>query len=575
MVLWACQSFLLFLYNFPMQRFSLPILFCLAVAYLSFFFQLGNLLFVGADEPRYARIGWEMLQRNDFVTPTLNGRPWLEKPPLLFWLEAVSYRVFGMGEGAARLPAAFLALLGCTLTAVLGRRIQGDRVAFLSFLVLATSVLYFGLARAASTDMPMTALLTASVVAGWLALERGSAGWAAWAGFFLGLAALAKGPVALLLFGGIFLLERLVPGKREWSRLQLAALVLLFLLTAFPWYWLVWKENGSNFILTFWVNHHLARFVTDLHHHSQPFWFYVPVLLLGFFPWVFFLPSGLIRISRSLIRKGVESERQIVFLWCWALLPFLFFSLSSAKLPGYILPSLPPMALLVALEWDRFLKGELRQYRFMKFQLTVQQAFTVVVAGVLLFTLHLEYDAGAVGGLVALPLLAAAGGSLWEFHRGGRLTVFVWLVGCITLGVAVTAWQAAPAVQNFHSAGALAAASRPLISEQNPLVLYRYFHHTAHYYADYQTTPEAVESIAELTDYMKSNPQPYYLLLTKEEGRREIRESFHPELLGHTGKLFLLRIEGVETGGTIPDREDFQPAEAEHTDHESRESGWE
>ena len=189
--------------------------------------------------------------------------------------------------------------------------------------------------------MPLVAGFTIAVVAAHQASRGYSFEWALAAGGGLGLAVLAKGPVALVLFGGIFVFYALLTQAYPWTWKQTLLGLLAFLAAVVPWYGLVWLRNGPDFVATFWLNHHLARFLTSIHHHSHPFWYYIPVLLIGFFPWVFFLFSSAARLMRNRA-SALRLHREEVFLWVWFVVPFVFFSASGSKLAGYILPALPP-----------------------------------------------------------------------------------------------------------------------------------------------------------------------------------------------------------------------------------------
>ena len=378
-------------------------LFCLIVAYLTLFYQLGNLAFVGADEPRYARIGEEMVLRGSYVTPTLNFHPWLEKPPLLFWLEAASFRVLGVHEWAARLPVALLAVLTTLAIGFFSFKLMGWRGAILTTLILTTSGLFFVFARAASTDMPLVAMLTVAMVSAFVATSQKGVLWGAGAGGALALAVLAKGPVAVVLFGGVFLFYCLLIQELPWNWKQSALGVMVFLAVALPWFWKVWLENGSNFVATFWLNHHLARFISDLHHHSEPFWYYLLIVLIGFFPWVFFLASAVTRLWRDRKRMTEEGSRAQLLLWLWVVIPLLFFSLSESKLAGYILPVFPALAVIVALEWDRYLGRDRISSRAMGGQLITLIGCAFLLALALPLGFHFHYRSPATGGLLSLP----------------------------------------------------------------------------------------------------------------------------------------------------------------------------
>lgn len=519
-------------------------LFCGLVFYLTLFFQLGNLAFVGADEPRYARVAEEMNLRGQYVTPTLQFQPWLEKPPLLYWLSAASFRLFGVSEWAARLPVALFAAAAAVAAAFLALRFAGARAALFTLLILPTSGLYFVYARAASTDMPLTASFTVAMVCGFLATRSRSPVWGVAAGLALALAVLAKGPVALLLFGATFLFYFFVKPHLFWSWRQILSGAPIFLAAAVPWYWLVWKENGFDFIATFWWNHHLARFVTSIHHHSQPFWFYVAVLIPGFFPWAFFLPSAVRRLWRLRSRLWNGEELPEVFLWLWFLVPFVFFSLSESKLAGYILPGLPALALLVAVEWDHYLEAEIGSYRLIRPELAVLSAATVVLVVVLVVGFQLRYGSWAVGAVLALPLAASLVWARYEMGRRRLERIVPSLAAGMALLAALAYWQGAPRVEDYHSARKLSVLVRDEVSREQPLILYRYFHHTAQYYTGYRTTREAFSSLEALQAYLAEHPQQRYLLLTQAPGWEDLHEAYRPLLVRRQGNLYLVEIDG-------------------------------
>jgi len=514
------------------------IAFVLLAVYLTLFFQLGGLSFMGADEPRYARISEEMLLGDDFVTPKLEGSPWLEKPPLLFWVQALSFRVFGVSEAAARLPVALLGLLCALAMGGLARHLAGLRAGVLSILILSTSILFFIFARAGSTDMPLTACLTVSLVCGFRATGSRNLIWSLLSGAALGAASLAKGPVALILFGGIFTVYFLWTEKLGWRWRQLSAGSAAFLATSIPWYWSVWIENGYSFFVTFWLNHHLARVMSDLHHHSQPFWYFLAVLAVGFFPWTPFLAGSITRLLR---RRGGSADNARIFLWIWVALPVVFFSLSESKLPGYILPVVPALALLVALDWERALSDESAAKKSLRIQWLALVGSTLLMAAAVVYMSRTYYASNA-GLWVALPLAASILWGARESRAGRQERAFLSLVGGMVLAAAAAFTFLSPAVEHYHSSRGLARASQPMISEDRPLVLYRYFHHTALYYTGYQATREEIPSLAHLREYSAQNPQSQYYLLTKEAGWRDLAALQGSESVLEEGNLRLVRL---------------------------------
>jgi len=316
-----------------------------------FFYGLGSFGLIGADEPRYAQVAREMLARHDCITPTLGGKPWLEKPVLYYWQAMLAYSIFGVSDWAARVPSAIDATLMVLGVYLFLRRLRpGFHLD--GALMTAAAAGAVGFARAAATDMPLAAMFALAMMA-----------WYAWwetsakvylGGFYvcLALATLAKGPVAPFLAGTMIVLFAIFAQD---SNIILKTLWLpgmaLFGAVAAPWYVAVQVRN-PDFFRVFVLEHNLARFGTNLYHHPEPFWFYIPVVALGLVPWVVFTAASALETIR-----GWWSERSALFesrdalsafLVIWLAVPVLFFSISQAKLPGYILPALPAGTLLVA-----------------------------------------------------------------------------------------------------------------------------------------------------------------------------------------------------------------------------------
>jgi 4-amino-4-deoxy-L-arabinose transferase-like glycosyltransferase len=330
-----------------------------AIFYFCFFSGLGAVGLVGPDEPRYAAIAREMASSGDWVTPRLFGQPWFEKPALYYWSAALAFRAGLTNETAARLPSGIFALLATLGLAWAARRTYGGRTAVTLLLMLPTCAGMIGFAHAAATDMPFAACLTLAMIAGaqvvWEKKGAGGVGsraalpwvWECAWGFFLGFATLAKGPAALALAAGSVALW--VIATRRWRdalRLFNPAGIATFLLTALPWYVLCAARNPT-FMRVFLLEHNLERFATNRYQHAQPFWFFAPVLLLALFPWTSLL-GACGKDALRVYREKRLADSPGVFFAAWAIFPFLFFSLSQSKLPGYILPAVPPLLLLVA-----------------------------------------------------------------------------------------------------------------------------------------------------------------------------------------------------------------------------------
>ena len=320
------------------------------VAFL-FYFGLGAFGLLGADEPRYAQVAREMLERHDWIVPTLGGQTWLEKPPLFYWQAMLAYAVFGVSDWAARLPGALDAMLLVMGVYFFLRRLHPG-FALDGALMAASTAAVVGFAHAASTDMPLAATFTLAMLSWYLWWKTSRRFELALFYIFLALAVLAKGPVAPLLAGVVIVLFALAAHD---SRILLRALwipgMVLFALLALPWYVAI-QVRRPEFFRVFILEHNLERFSTNLYHHDQPFWFFAPVLLLGLLPWVVFIAVAAwetVRAWWSEPRAGFDSEAALqVFLGLWLVVPVLFFSLSRSKLPGYILPAIPAGPVLLA-----------------------------------------------------------------------------------------------------------------------------------------------------------------------------------------------------------------------------------
>jgi 4-amino-4-deoxy-L-arabinose transferase-like glycosyltransferase len=316
-----------------------------------FFFGLAYFGLLGADEPRYAQVAREMLARRDWITPTLGGKPWLEKPAFYYWQTMLAYSIFGVSDWAARLPSAVDAtLMVVAIYSFLRRFRPGFQLDGALMAASASGVI--GFARAASMDMPLAAAFTIAML-GWYAwYESARRSYLAMSYIFLGLAMLAKGPVAPFLALAIVVIFAAAKGDYHLiARTCWIPGIVLFFVTALPWYLAVQVRN-PEFFRVFILEHNLGRFGKDLYHHTQPFWYYLPVVLLGLVPWTMFVSLALvetIRAWRSEKRELFQSGDALsVFLAIWLIVPFAFFSFSASKLPGYILPALPAGTLLLA-----------------------------------------------------------------------------------------------------------------------------------------------------------------------------------------------------------------------------------
>ncbi len=373
----------------PSQPLILLVL--LVLSSLLFFLGLGDMGLTDRDEGRNAEAGREMFASGDLLTPTFNGELRVAKPVFVYWLMTMSYHVFGVNEFAARVPSALFGVALILMQYLFLSRLRGQAVGLFGALMLLLNVEILALGRMALTDSVLIFFTTFSLYGFWLGLhETGSRRHWIW-GFYVGmaLATLTKGPVGLAvpLTTAILYLTAARRWTTYWQRGVPIAGTLLLLLLATPWYAAMFVIHGDAYASQAKV-HTVGRFLSPMEGHGGGLWFYLPVLLLGFFPWSGLLPAALVRAYKSWREargKGLEVEDQEFseqaasglaplapgrpdsqnlewFAALWVVGVFVFFTLSSTRLPHYIGPLFPAAAILTALYWSQCLKDPLTKW---------------------------------------------------------------------------------------------------------------------------------------------------------------------------------------------------------------------
>lgn len=294
----------------------------LAVAWFS---TLDYRKLVRPDEGRYAEIPREMAVSGDWITPRLNGLKYFEKPALQYWATAAAFQTFGQKEWTVRLWPALTGFLGILLAGFTARRLFGEREAWLSAAVLGSSMLYVSIGHLATLDMGLTFFMEGALCGFLLAnradiADKYACRWMMFTWAMLALATLSKGIVAPVLAGGTLVFYSLVAWDfSPWRRLFLVRGLALYLLICAPWFVLVSQRN-PEFFHFFFIHEHFERFLTKSHQRYQPWWYFVPILLLGSLPWTTFLPQILLHgwQRRS---SGFQAGR---FLLVWSVLIYLF-----------------------------------------------------------------------------------------------------------------------------------------------------------------------------------------------------------------------------------------------------------
>ncbi|HQT40765.1 MAG TPA: glycosyltransferase family 39 protein [Polynucleobacter sp.] len=308
---------------------------------------------IPSDEGRYAEISREMLVTGDWVTPRYNGYKYFEKPPLQIWATATAFNLFGIGDWQARLWTALTGFLTILFVGFTGARIYNARAGWIAALVLASSPMWVIGGHINSLDMGLSAFLVAALCSLLLAqtsrLQSGTRNWmwACWA--LMGLATLSKGVVGLAIPGMVFVVYSITAWDwKIWKHLYIISGTIVFLAITAPWFVLVAQRN-PEFLEFFFIHEHLQRFTQTAHSRTGPIYFFIPLLILGFLPWVAQIPG-------AIGQAWQERNRQFSSGWlltCWFAVILGFFSLSQSKLPGYIIPIFPALALIVGNRLDR------------------------------------------------------------------------------------------------------------------------------------------------------------------------------------------------------------------------------
>lgn len=330
---------------------------------------------VGPDEPRYAQVAREMFERGDWVTPTLGGYDWFEKPALLYWLQIASYHLFGVTEFAARFGSALFGLGTIAGLWLVGRAVEQNTEGFsfanLLAFVAASSLGILVFSRGASFDIILTFPVTAALASYFIYERQSEMGRGRGIPlflffFFVGVSVLAKGLIGIVFPYAIVTFYHLISWKRPNRRLVIGVLwgTIVAAAVAALWYVPMYLANGWKFIDEFIIQHHFQRYTSNKYFHPQPFYFFFWVLPLMTIPWLPFFFLGLWKGAKDLV-SGYESKTQgrdpfislLFFSFAWLFVPLVFFSFSGSKLPGYILPSVPPALIITSVYIWRFVQG--------------------------------------------------------------------------------------------------------------------------------------------------------------------------------------------------------------------------
>lgn len=392
-------------------------------------FGIGGTPLLDPDEPVYAETAREMLQTGDFLSPRIFGDFWYDKPPMYYWLVAMAQFVFGDNEFAARFPAAIMACGTSVMLYVAGTKLFNERAGFWSALILSSCVQFFYLGKAAVTDTTLLFFMTGALFSFihkryWLMYVC------------MALATVTKGPIGIVFPGAIIFLYLLFMGQlREILRMHVIRGLLLYFVIAAPWYYAMYTVHGMEFINTFLGFHNITRFTTAEHANRVTFWYYIPVIILGLFPWTGMLLQA---IKASIQDSRIDDMRNLMFLHIWWLFVLLFFTICKTKLVSYILPMFPALALIIGWNISRMLAKLRHNTTFYGWAVGSGIMFTLLGVGWIIGAQYLPEAAFSLIMLGVLTLLLGVAAIFaLVYYRDIQLSAWLHvMVGVVTMCVA-------------------------------------------------------------------------------------------------------------------------------------------
>jgi 4-amino-4-deoxy-L-arabinose transferase-like glycosyltransferase len=485
------------------------------------------------DEGRYAEIAREMVLSGDYVTPRDDFELYFEKPPLVYWAEAAAIRIFGVNEFAVRLPAALLSVGQVVVTAALAEVMFGATAGSFAALELALSPLFFGFARFATLDPALAFFLTAALATFYLAAREDSFSQPSArrsmliSALMLAMGTLAKGPIALLLGGAIALAWLAVERRlREIVQMPLVWCGLIYAAVVLPWFVLMEMRN-PGFLRFFFIHEHLERYVTSSE-HGWGLWFFTPIVIGGMWPWIFFVPLGwsAMRSREGLSEVSHADERSAAsFLAIWFIVIFVFFSIPRSKLGSYILPALPPLAIVAGYGLARL--STLEDASRGRLFAAIAIANLVLPAAIFVFLeLSRAPISPALGSDALLIAAVLAAGSVAMYALGRTASRVPHAIGTLALAMLATVPLSARIREDASSISTyrnLARAVLPYLAGDCSLASYRHYVQSLPFYTRSRET--RVEYWGELSEVSPSTSAKSPFLIGSDTRLRQIWSS--------------------------------------------------
>ncbi len=492
---------------------------------------LGKSFLWDRDETFYAETAREMLATGNYAIPSFNGTSFLEKPPFAYWMMVGSFRLFGVGEFAARFPSVLFGIGTVLLTFFLGNTLFDRKTGIFSSLILSTSLFFLVLGRAAITDTYLLFFFTGSLLFFFLGREKRYCYPISYG--LMGLAVLTKGPIGFLLPAVIILLFLFFNKELKQLKMHLPLGFVVFLLIVSPWYLAIMKSSGGKFFSEFILRQHLYRFIHPMQSHYGPFYYYLPVLILGLFPWSVFLPGALWS------KRGELKSQKYGFLIIWMIVVFIFFSLSQTKLPHYILPLFPPSSILIAKLWAK------EETTFLKPSLLILLGMSILLLLLPISLFWIKPNLASKALVINFFILVAGSGfAVLAYPKvRGIFSSLVITMLCFALFFSL---KSVPEVNSFRIIAPLAKLVEKRASPSDSVFSFRYFEPSMVFYT--QHFVKRIDSLSELEegakgekkifcfirkkDYETIKDKADFVLLAKKEGLSENKGEMTLLLLG-------------------------------------------
>lgn len=467
----------------------------LAVIWLG---SLGWRHLIPTDEGRYAEIAREMLVTGDFLVPRYNGYLYFEKPPLHLWATALTFDIFGLGEWQARLWSGLTSFGTILLVGYTCLRLWNVQVGTIATLVLAATPLWFIGGHFNSLDMALAFFLSGALCTLMLALHAPKQSWAecrwmllCWV--MMACAVLQKGLIGIVLPGMVLLVYSFTGRDwHSWSRTHWIKGLCLFFLITTPWFFLI-AQKHSSFMEFFFIHEHFQRFTSDEHRRSAPWFFFLSLLFVGFMPWLGHLPSAFLQAFQE-HKKGVNTFKPLWLCSVWVIVITLFFSLSQSKLPGYIFPVIPALAMVTACSiWSLFEKNTLSEsFHSSLWKLQLMGFIVIFITG--FFFLSKIAQSGQAHEVLAyaqftqvvtyaLSVGLLGCGAAWLFRKNAFKSLFIF--ASTMMMVSLLAGNGHEYLGRKTSGYDLAMTAKPFIQANDPLYGVKILDHTVPFYLEH------------------------------------------------------------------------------------------